>query len=157
MIKEGLIAQLKMQEKFFLNTISCLTEDDSGFKPKEEMFTVAQHIGHTAETIDWFFEGAFGDKGFDMNFENYAEKMKKYTSFDKSTKYFKEATENGIKKLQALSKDELLYPIKAEIMKGEPKMVIVNAIVDHSAHHRGALSVYARLLDKKPQMPYGEM
>jgi len=50
-----------------------------------------------------------------------------------------------------------MIPITAEIMKGAPKMSIVYALADHTAHHRGALSVYARLLGKKPQMPYGEM
>ncbi len=156
-MKDGLIEQMKMQEKFFLNTIGCLTENDSNFKPKEEMYTIAQHIGHAAETIDWFFEGAFGTSGFDMNFENYAEKMKKYSSFDESVKYFKKATANGIKIIELHTHEELLAPIKAEIMNGDPKMVIVNAIVDHTAHHRGSLAVYARLLNRQPQMPYGEM
>ena len=71
-MKEGLIQELKTQEKFFMNTISCLTEEDSGFKPTEEIYTVAQHVGHAAETIDWFFNGIFSNKGFDMDFENYA-------------------------------------------------------------------------------------
>jgi len=31
---------------------------------------------------------------------------------------------------------------------------VINAIVDHTAHHRGALSVYARLPGKVPMMPY---
>ena len=156
-MKEGIMDQLKMQEKFFLNTISCLTEEDSSFKPQEEIYTIAQHIGHAAETIDWFFEGAFGKNGFDMNFVNYAETMKKYTSFDDSVKYFKEATANGIAKLQSVQDSELMVPITAEIMTGAPKMSVVGAIVDHTAHHRGSLAVYARLLGKKPQMPYGEM
>ena len=156
-MKQGLIEQLKTQEKFFLNTISCLTEEDSGFKPNEEMYSVAQHVGHTAETVDWFLEGAFGDKGFDMNFENYAERMKKHISFDESVNYFKEATANGIERLKAVSDAELIVPITAKIMTGAPKMSVVGAIVDHTAHHRGALAVYARLLDQKPQMPYGEM
>ncbi len=156
-MKEGLIEQLKTQEKFFLNTVSCLTEKDSGFRPNEEMYTVAQHVGHTAETVDWFFEGAFGDKGFDINFENYAERMGKYTSFDESVKYFKEATARGIERLKAVPDAELMAPITDEIMKSAPKMSVVGAIVDHTAHHRGSLAVYARLLGKKPQMPYGEM
>ena len=37
-MKEGLIQELKTQEKFFMNTISCLTEEDSGFKPTEETY-----------------------------------------------------------------------------------------------------------------------
>lgn len=156
-MKDGLIEQLKTQQNFFLNTISCLTEDDSDFKPDEEMYTVAQHVGHAAETVDWFLQGAFGDKGFDMNFDNYNERMKKYTSFDDCVQQFKDATANGVEKLKEVPDTELVEPITAEIMTGAPKMAVVGAIVDHTAHHRGALAVYARLLGKKPQMPYGEM
>jgi len=155
-MKEGIIDQLKMQEKFFLNTISCLTEEDSGFRPTDETYTVAQHVGHTAETYDWFIEGAFG-KGFEMNFENYAEEIKKYTSLDQCAKQLKTSVANAVEKINSLSEEELMSPITGEIMKGSPKMVIVYALGDHTAHHRGALSVYARLLGKKPQMPYGEM
>ncbi|MBN1299712.1 MAG: DinB family protein [Melioribacteraceae bacterium] len=156
-MKEGLIEQLKTQEKFFLNTISCLTEDNSAYRPKEEMYTVAQHIGHAAETISWFFEGAFGEKGFDMNFDDYSEKMKRFTSFDDAVKQFKDAVALGIEKIKAVHDTVLLEPITAEIMRGAPKMAVVGAIVDHTAHHRGSLAVYARLLGKVPMMPYGEM
>lgn len=153
-MKDGLIEQLKTQQNFFFNTISCLTEDDSDFRPNEEMYTVAQHVGHAAETVDWFLQGAFGDRGFDMDFENYDERMKKYISFDDCIQQFKDAVANGIEKLKETPDSELLAPIEGEIMKGAPKMAVVGGIADHTAHHRGALAVYARLLGKKPQMPY---
>lgn len=156
-MKEGLIEQLKTQETFFLNTVSCLTEEDSGFKPKDEMYTVAQHVGHSAETVSWFLEGAFGDKGFDMSFENYEERMKKYTSFDECITQFKDAVAKGIELIQKVPDSELMAPITGQIMTGAPKMASVGAIGDHTAHHRGALAVYTRLLGKKPMMPYGEM
>ena len=35
-----------------------------------------------------------------------------------------------------------------------PVVAIVGGIEDHTAHHRGALTVYARLLDRVPPMPY---
>ncbi len=155
-MQEGIIDQLKIQEKFFLNTVSCLTEEDSGFKPNEEMYTVAQHIGHTAETYDWFIEGAFGS-GFNMNFENYVEEMKKYTSLSKTVEQLKTSIANAIEKIKSYSEEELMMPITGEIMTGSPKMVIVYALGDHTAHNRGSLAVYARLLGKKPQMPYGEV
>jgi uncharacterized damage-inducible protein DinB len=41
-------------------------------------------------------------------------------------------------------------------MGGEPISSIVGAISDHTAHHRGALTVYSRLLGKTPLMPYVE-
>ena len=156
-MREGLIEQLKTQEKFFLNTISCLTEEDSSFKPDEDIYTVAQHVGHAAETVEWFLEGAFGEKDFDMNFDNYEERVKKYTSFDRCVGQYKDAIAKGIEKLNEVPDTELIAPITAQIMTGAPKMAVVGAIADHTAHHRGALSVYARLLGKKPQMPYGEM
>jgi len=156
-MKEGLIKELEYQEKFILNTINCFAEEDSTFRPNEKMFTVAEHVGHAAETIDWFFEGAFGKNGFDMNFDNYEEKMKKHQSFDESVKLLKEATIRGIETINKIQDTELMAPITGEIMKGAPKMAIINAITDHTAHHRGALSVYARLLDKTPTMPYDGM
>ncbi|MCF7859556.1 MAG: DinB family protein [Candidatus Cloacimonetes bacterium] len=156
-MKDGLIEQLKTQEYFFMNTISCFTEEDSGFKPKDEMYTVAQHIGHAAETVNWFLEGAFGNKGFDMNFENYEEKMKKYSSFNECKQQFTDAVARGIERIKEAPDEELTAPITAEIMKGAPKMAVVGAIADHSAHHRGSLAVYARLAGKTPKMPYGEM
>jgi uncharacterized damage-inducible protein DinB len=50
-----------------------------------------------------------------------------------------------------------MEPITGEIMTGAPKMAVVGAIGDHTAHHRGALAVYARLLGKEPKMPYANM
>lgn len=41
-------------------------------------------------------DGAFGPDGFDMNFDNYAEKMKQYTSLEKSLQYFEQAMEQAI-------------------------------------------------------------
>jgi len=43
------------------------------------------------------------------------------------------------------------------IMGGAPRLAVFSAIAEHTAHHRGALSVYSRLLGKVPPMPYGEM
>ena len=35
-----------------------------------------------------------------------------------------------------------------------PKGAAAQGLVDHTAHHRGALAVYARLVGKTPSMPY---
>lgn len=155
-MKEGLIEELKSLRQFFLNTISCLTENDSGYAPQEEMYTVSQMVGHTAHTVEWFMEGAFGLNGFDLNFDNYAERMKQHSSLTQSIAYFEKAVEQAIQTIQNLSDEELMAPLPAgPIMGGAPKMAVVGATADHTAHHRGALSVYARLLGKTPQMPYG--
>jgi uncharacterized damage-inducible protein DinB len=55
----------------------------------------------------------------------------------------------------AASDQELFEPIADKrIMEGAPRCAIVSALTDHTAHHRGALSVYARLIGKEPPMPY---
>jgi uncharacterized damage-inducible protein DinB len=149
--------ELKSLRQFFLNTISCLTEEDSGYAPQEGMYTVSQMVGHTAHTVEWFMDGAFGPDGFDLNFDNYVERMKQHSSLTKSIEYFKKSVEQTIQKIQDVSDEELITPLPAgPIMGGAPKMAVIGAISDHTAHHRGALSVYARLLGKTPPMPYGE-
>lgn len=157
MLRDGLIMELQTMRQFFLNSTSCLTEADSSFAPTPEMFTTAQQVGHTALTIDWFTEGAFG-KGFDMNFEQQMAAIKKSTSFQQALADFEKAIERAILTVREASDEELMRPLPAgPIMGGAPKAVVISAIVDHTAHHRGALTVYSRLLGKVPQMPYGEM
>jgi uncharacterized damage-inducible protein DinB len=42
-------------------------------------------------------------------------------------------------------------------MGGAPRLAVFVAIADHTAHHRGALAVYARLNGIVPPMPYMDM
>ena len=59
---------------------------------------------------------------------------------------------------QAKSAEEWAANLPPNPIMGEsPRFVIIGALVDHTAHHRGALTVYARLRGKVPPMPYGEM
>ena len=157
-MKEGLSEQLKATRQFFLNSVSCLTDDDSGFAPTKETFTVAQQVEHAALTAEWFIEGAFSPQGFNLDFAAADAIVKKATSFDKALQHFQQAFDTAIQKIQSLSIDELVasFPPNDPIYPGAPKFAVINGIVDHTAHHRGALTVYARLLGKTPKMPYGE-
>lgn len=156
MLRDGLIMELQTMRQFFLNSTGCLTEADSSFAPTPEMFTTAQQVAHTAMTIDWFMDGAFG-KGFDMNFEQQMAEIKKSTSLQQALAAFEKAIERAILTVRECSDEELSSPLPAgPIMGGAPKAVVISAIVEHTAHHRGALTVYSRLLGKVPPMPYGE-
>ena len=65
------------------------------------------------------------------------------------------AVANAIAVVGAASDEELFSPITdTRIMNGAPRAAVVSGIVDHTAHHRGSLAVYARLLGKVPEMPY---
>ena len=40
------------------------------------------------------------------------------------------------------------------MMAGAPRFAVIEGIQDHTAHHRGALTVYSRLLGMTPSVPY---
>jgi len=155
MQKEGLIKELDSVNTFFKNTIDCLTEEDSKFTPKEGMFTVSQQIAHAAQTIDWFMDGAFVSNSFDMNFDKLEDEMKNVTSLEEAKTSFEKAVNNAKEILARLNDEELAKPLpEGPIMAGVPRFAVIGALADHTAHHRGALAVYARLVGKEPKMPY---
>ena len=134
--------------------MSVFSEEDSSFSPQPELYTVAAHIAHAADSVDWFVEGAFG-KGWDMDFEALIARAKEVTSLKESLDWLDRSFGNITKVVGAASDNELFAPIEdKKIMEGAPRLAIVGATVDHTAHHRGALSVYARLVSKESPMPY---
>lgn len=154
---EYAIQVLKETQDFFNRSTRCLTEEDSGFRAAEGAWTVAQQVAHAAQTVDWFFEGAFRPEGFDMDFEKAAAEVEKVRSLGEARTWFDRAFAEAIEALGSRSAEELAQPLPPGIMEGKPRASIIGALVDHTAHHRGALTVYARLLGKVPAMPYMEM
>src|ERR1019366_5697881 len=72
--------QLLASKDFFERSTRVLEEADSEFRPKEGMMTVAQQVAHTAQTLDWFIEGASRTEGFDLDFEENAKGLNGVTS-----------------------------------------------------------------------------
>ena len=155
MLKDGLITELQSSAKFFRTSTSCLQEADSNFAPQEVMYSVAAHVAHAAHTITWFIDGAFRKSEFDKNWEESIAEAKKCTSFTEAMERFETAIADAIAVITEKSDEELYAPIQdPEIMNGAPKLAIVGGITEHTAHHRGSLAVYSRLLGKVPEMPY---
>jgi len=153
-LAQGYIQELQNTLRFFNTTISVFEEPDSGYAAQPEMFTVAGHVAHTADTVDWFVEGAFG-KGWDMNFEEHIAQTNAVTRLSDAKEHLEKAFANVVQAFGAASDEDLCAPIPdKQILDGAPRCAIASAISDHTAHHRGALSVYARLLGKVPPMPY---
>jgi uncharacterized damage-inducible protein DinB len=149
------VSILQNMKQFFDRTTSCFEEKDSEFRPKSEMFTVAQQIAHTAQTIDWFVEGAFRPEGFDLDFEEHMKPVLATKSLTEARAWLDRAMQNAIDLVGSKSEAELAEPLPADgIMGGSPRGSIIGGIADHTAHHRGAIAVYARLLGKVPPMPY---
>jgi uncharacterized damage-inducible protein DinB len=120
------------------------------------MMTVAQQVAHTAQTLDWFIEGISRPEGFDLDFEKHAKDLEALTSLAAARRKLEAAYANGIQYLRSRTPEQLSQPIAAgPIMGGQPVSDVVWAMIDHTAHHRGALTVYSRALGKVPPMPYG--
>ena len=152
---EGLAQQLESTHRFFKTTLSVFEPADAAFAPDPELYTVAGHVAHTADTVDWMIDGGFG-AGWNMDFDGLVAKAKAVTSLKEATDWLERSFAHAIAVVRAASDETLFEPIPdARIMEGAPRSAVVGAIVDHTAHHRGALAVYARLIGKVPPMPYG--
>lgn len=158
MVKPKLLMELSQMKEFFERSSRVLGEADSGFAPAEGMFTVAQQVAHIAQTVDWFVVGAFAEGGFSMDFEGMDKQVRAVTSLDAARALWNKAYTGAVAVVEAHSDEEWMTPLPAgPIMGGAPRAAIFGALVDHTAHHRGALTVYSRLLGKVPPMPYMDM
>jgi uncharacterized damage-inducible protein DinB len=157
-LAEGAAGELLAAQEFFNRSTRNLKEEHSGYSAAEGIMTVAQQVAHTAQTIDWFMEGAFRPEGFNMDFASMEQELKSCTSLGEARKWLDRAFEAAVTTAKSKSDADLMTPLPpGPIMGGMPRMAIFGAITDHTAHHRGALTVYARLKGIVPPMPYMEM
>mgnify|MGYP002640662024 CR=1 FL=1 len=154
MSKEVLLNQLKASKVYLDRATNVLTEEDSALCPTDGMMTAAQQIAHAAHTVEWFLEGVFGE-GFDLDFEESTKIIFGVTSLTEARGWCTRAYAHALETIEGKSEEELnaLTP-EDSIMGATPIHVVLSGIVEHTAHHRGALSVYTRLLGKVPAMPY---
>ncbi len=145
------------RERHFLNNIlKDFKPEHADFKPAEGMWTVGQQIKHVATTIEWFKDGVFG-MGFDMDFTTYQEEMKKPVTLDQAMTQLNIVYDDWIAMLRNLSEEELSEPMKDNPIYGNaPKYAVLPSAAEHTAHHRGVLSVYLRLLGITPTMVYSD-
>lgn len=147
---------LLSSQEYFERSTRVLVEADSGFRPREGMMTVAQQVAHVAHTINWFIEGATRPEGFNLDFEKQAQQYLSATSLAAARQKLEAAYANAVRVLRSLRPEQLARPLPGPIMAGQAMSDVVMGIVEHTAHHRGALTVYSRELGKIPQMPYAD-
>ncbi len=156
MSTEGLVMQLKMSWEFFNRSSACLEEKDAGFRPYEESLTVTQQIAHVGQCVDWFMDGAFRAEGFNLDFEGEMKRVTAVTSLAEAREWVDQAHARALEVIEGKTMEEMMVPLAdGPIMGGAPRVAIVSALCDHTAHHRGALAVCSRLCGHTPAMPYG--
>ncbi|MBX3728862.1 MAG: DinB family protein [Candidatus Sumerlaeia bacterium] len=149
--------QVNRMKEFFDRSTAVLSEEDAGFAPVEGMFTTAQQIAHVAQTVDWFVEGAFlRNNGFDMDFASHELLLRRVTTLAEARAWWERSCARAIEVGEKATPEELSAPIPNDNIFGgqAPRCAVFGAMEDHTAHHRGALTVYARLLGKVAPMPY---
>jgi len=155
MLRDGLINKLDSTELFFNRTLSVCEEQDGPFKPRSDMFSLTQQVAHVALTVDWFLDGMFSKSGFDTNFEAHQKVIESQVSLNKAKAWLEKSFQSFRDKLESVDDEVLKQRLPAgPIMGGVPRYIVVGALVDHTAHHRGSISVYIRLLGKIPPLPY---
>jgi uncharacterized damage-inducible protein DinB len=157
-MKEGFKQQLQSAREFFDRTTRVLEEADSSFVPVPGMYTVAEQVAHTAQTIEWFIDGAFVPSGFDLDFARANREMRVHQTLSSARAYLAKAWQAACEAVDQHSEAEWSAPLApGPVMGGAPRYAVIGALLDHTAHHRGSLAVYIRLLGKVPPMPYGDM
>ena len=141
--------------QYLSRTCSVFREKDSEYAPTPGQFTAAQHVAHVAQTIDWFMEGGFRAEGFDLDFAAHQIAVRETASLAAAFTWLARSVDEAANILADKTQAEMMAPIaEGPVMGGEPRAAIIAAIAEHTAHHRGSLAVYARMLGYAPPMPY---
>ena len=152
------VEMLKDTKEWFERSTRCLVEEDATFAPYEGAMTAAQQVARVAQTVDWFMEGAFRPEGFDLDFEGQGTERMKVQSLAAARAWIDRSFAAAIERTSKSSAQDLAAALpEGPVMGGAPRFAIFGAIQDHTAHHRGALTVYSRLRGHTPAMPYGEI
>jgi uncharacterized damage-inducible protein DinB len=156
MAQQGWVDWVRSMQQFFEKTTEVFTEEDSDFKPTDESFTVAGQIAHTAQCVEWFEQGGFTDADFRMDFEAMEAEARAVTSLAEARAWLSRAFDSLADRLSGMEEAALHEPLPTtkSLFAGEPRVQILSGVCDHTAHHRGALAVYARLRGKPSPMPY---
>ena len=158
MNKSHFLKELRASKEFFDRSTRELEEADSTFAPSAGVMTAAQQVAHVASTVEWFMDGATNPKGFDLDFENHKKKYETVTSLKVAREWLERAFQRACSWVENAKESDLTVSMPpGEIMGGEPRTSALLGIIEHTAHHRGALTIYARLRGKIPPMPYMDM
>jgi len=150
-----LVGQLNGSEAFINRVMSVFEEEHSQYRPHEGMMSVSQQVAHAADSIDWFLDGTFGPDGFDLDFETHAQRLVGVDSLEAERAKLAAAFDRARRTIGEKSHEELTARLPAGIVMSEkPRFAVVHGIEEHTAHHRGSLSVYARTMGLVPPMPY---
>ncbi len=157
MLKESLLGELKSSKEFFDRSTRCLEEAHAGYRPTGDSLSTAEQIAHVGQSAEWFLDALKNDGQFNMDFESHQKEVRNTKTIADARAWVDRAYGGLADYVQNTSIEALSKPLpEGPIMGGAPSYAIISAVVEHTAHHRGALTVYSRLQGLTPSMPYME-
>ena len=146
---------VRQEREYLMKIVGAFESGQGKFRPAEGMITVAQQINHITFMIRWFVQGAFGT-GFDLNPDKSAAATREDLDLNEAIRRLNETYDDYIAFLETLTVAELDAHMPPNPILGEvPRISLLRAQADHTAHHRGVLTVYLRLLGVVPPVIYG--
>ncbi len=144
---------LRQQLHFLNNIVRGFKPEQGDFRPTPEMMTVSQQINHIAHITRWFRTAMDGE--FDMDFERQKREYMHVASLEEAKVNLAAAYEEFATFVAGKSEAWLMEPLPENRILGRaPRLAALSANADHTAHHRGALAVYQRLLGITPTLVY---
>ena len=157
-LTDAMVGELQVTLEFFNRSTSVLTEDDAQFRPTPDSLSVVQQVAHVGQTVDWFRNAITSPEGFDLDFEAHWREISTCKTLKDARAWVEQAFAAMKELIGGMDEAALHAPFPpGPVLGGAPKLAAVGSIVDHTAHHRGALTVYCRLLGKQAPMPYMDM
>jgi uncharacterized damage-inducible protein DinB len=146
---------LRKSRQFLNNIIKDFKPEHETFRPTPDMWTVAQQIRHIGRCAYWFRKGGF-ENHWEMDFEGEMKEMAKPVTLKAAIAELDSEYNALIAFLESVPPAVLAEPLEPNPIFpiGVPRSIVVDSLCEHTAHHRGALSVYLRLLGIKPTMAY---
>ncbi len=177
------VRKLRMHREFFHRTLECFRDEDAGFRVAPGTMTAAGQVLHAAAAIEFFLSGTFGmfegwspmsqrQRGFvDMSWtqgtnsgpeeKSTAPEMEEAgRSLKKAMEFFDRSMDSASAMFGARTLEELVQvplPANPIFPPWFTAAHVFEIMIDHTAHHRGALAQYARGLGLEPKIPYFEM
>ncbi|QSQ25945.1 DUF664 domain-containing protein [Pyxidicoccus parkwayensis] len=177
------VQKLRMHREFFHRTLECFRDEDANCRVTPEAMTAAGQVLHAAAAIEFFLSGLFGvfegwslmsqrPPGFvDMSWTEGAntspearntspDVQEAGRSLKKALELFDRSMDSASAMFGARTMEELTQVPLPPTPFFPPWFTaahVFEIMIDHTAHHRGALTQYARFLGREPKIPYFDM
>lgn len=141
----------------FQTVCAIFAETDANYAPRDDMYTVAEQVGHSAAMIDWFLRGAIGGGDPARDYLGQDQLVRSTITLVEAKAWLADAFDRARDFFSKQDAGSLSRPIvDCPLLEGHPLACMVVRISEHCAHHRGALGIYARMLGKAPPVPYSK-